>query len=317
MTSWDLGGEGNSFPFDRIGDKVYGMVIDLVDRQQTDMEGTATAGQPSTWPNGDPKMMSIVTLQTELRDSPTDDGKRTVPLTGSKKPESQSRMAAVIGAVKLATNGSTALQYGGYLGLAFTGEKPPAQRGLSATKLYSAIYKAPAMELDQPPKVQQAPAQGQQQGQRQSDWQSGGAGPQWAQQEPPADPWAGQQETLSQPVDNGAWGSQSQQQQQANPWAGAPTNDPWAVPQSAQQSQPPASNQQWNPAQQGNPGPSPAQGQGGPTTMAAPQQGQQPQAAQNGGQPTPPTAQQIAGLQAINIDPASVYGPDWQSKVVG
>jgi hypothetical protein len=311
MTSWDLGGEGNSFPFDRIGDKVYGMVVDLVERQQTDMEGTPTAGQPSTWPNGDPKMMSIVTLQTELRESPSDDGKRTVPLTGSKKPETQSRMAAVVAAVKLATNGSTALQYGGHLGLAFTGEKPPAQRGLSATKLYSAIYQPPAMELDQPPKVQQAPPQGQQQqqGQQQTDWQTGGAGPAWAQQEPPtADPWGGQQqpavnpawsqqETLAQPVDNGAWGSQSQQQQQAagNQWNGQ-----------QQQAQPPASNQ-WNPAQQGNPGP--AQ-QGGPTNQ------QQP-AAQTGGQPTPPTAQQIAGLQAINIDPASVYGPDWQSKVVG
>ena len=314
MTSWDLGGEGNSFPFDRIGDKVYGMVIDLNDRQQTDMEGTPTAGQPSTWPNGDPKMMSIVTLQTELRESPTDDGKRTVPLTGSKKPETQSRMAAVVGAVKAATNGSTALQYGGYLGIAFTGEKPPTTRGMSATKLYDAIYRPPAMEIDKPvPQQQAAPPQAAPQQNAQQGWQSQGAGPAWAQQEPPTpDPWGGQQETLSQPVDNGAWGSQQQQQAQ-NPWAGAPSNDPWAVPAPAQQQ--PASNQ-WNPAQQGNPGPSPAQGQAAPPAASAPQQGQQPPSAQNGGQTPPPTASQIAGLQAIKIDPASVYGPDWQSRVV-
>lgn len=148
MTSWDLGGGGgNSFPFDTIGDHVAGTVLDLVEKQQTDMQ----TQQPASWDNGDPKMMSIVTLQTELRDptNPADDGKRTVALSGSKKPESMSRIAAVIAAVKAATGGS-GLQYGGTLTIQYVGDGQPSQRGFNAPKQYQAWYQAPSMQLDQP-----------------------------------------------------------------------------------------------------------------------------------------------------------------------
>lgn len=156
MTTWSLGEGGNSFSFDNVGDYVSGTVLDLKQVQQTDMD----TGAPAFWDNGDPKMMFSVTLQTELRDpnNPGDDGKRTVALAGSKKPESLSRIAAVLAAVQAATGGRD-LAYGGKLTIQYIGDGVPSRKGFNAPKQYQAWYEAPAMALDQPAEHQQpAPA---------------------------------------------------------------------------------------------------------------------------------------------------------------
>lgn len=142
--SLDLGGEGNAFPFEEIGDKVTGKIVSLEVQQQTDLD----TGEVKTWQNGQPMTMVRVELQTRIKDSRTDDGVRSVYVRGSKKPESQSSMAAVLGAVKEAT-GTNQLQVGGTLTLEFIDEEAPKKRGWNGRKLYAAVYEAPSVDLDE------------------------------------------------------------------------------------------------------------------------------------------------------------------------
>lgn len=158
--SWSLGGGGDSFPFDHVGDSVTGLVESMEEVQQTDMD----TGEPVFWPNGSPKTMFRVQLfDTNARDpqNPGDDGRRSIYLKGSRKPETQSTLAAVLGAVKAAT-GNNDLQYRARLTVTFVGEKAPDQRGKSATKLYEARYEPPAMNIGEQPAQapQQQPANG-------------------------------------------------------------------------------------------------------------------------------------------------------------
>ena len=142
--TFDLGGGGNSFAFDNVGDSVTGRIVLIEELQQTDMD----TGQPAVWDNGQPKMMVRVELQTELRD-PTDvsdDGKRSVYLKGSRKPESKSSMAAVLGAVQAATGGRS-LQAGGTLTLTYSGDGQPSRKGYNPPKQYEAVYAAPSVDL--------------------------------------------------------------------------------------------------------------------------------------------------------------------------
>lgn len=161
LTSLDLGGGGNSFQFETIGDSVTGKVVGLSEVQQTDMD----SGQPATWENGQPKMMVAVELQTQLRDpsNPADDGKRTVYLKGSKKAESMSSLAAVLVAVRNAS-GATTLNVGGTLTLTYAGDGVPSRRGYNAPKQYTAQYQAPAVNLmgEQPGQAASSPAAAQQ-----------------------------------------------------------------------------------------------------------------------------------------------------------
>lgn len=143
--SFDIGGaEGNAFSFERIGDSVTGKILTLEEVQQTDME----TGEPAFW-NGNvnqPKMMYRVTLQTELRNDDSDDGKRSVYLRGSRKPESKSSLAAVLSAVRQATGG-TALDPGASLTLTYSGDGVPSKRGYNAPKQYEARYQPAALDL--------------------------------------------------------------------------------------------------------------------------------------------------------------------------
>ena len=155
MQSIDLASGGSaSFPFQNIGDSVTGKILNLEELQQTDLQ----TGEVKTFTNGQPMMMYRVELQTNLRDGEMDDGVRSVYLKGSKKPESQSSLAAVLQAVLTAT-GRAALTVGGTLTLTYTGDGVAKGRGFSAPKQYSAQYAAPSVSLDpQPAAASQAPA---------------------------------------------------------------------------------------------------------------------------------------------------------------
>jgi hypothetical protein len=143
--SYDLGGSGGaSFPFDKIGDSVTGTIVDVEEMQQHDFDNP---GQLAYWPDGKPKMMHAVTLQTELHDDADDDGLRSIYLRGSRKAESKSLLAAVIAAVR-ATTGSTAIDKGGTLTVTFVGEVPPTQRGRNPAKQYDATYRPPSASTD-------------------------------------------------------------------------------------------------------------------------------------------------------------------------
>lgn len=143
MQSIDLNAGGSaSYSFETIGDSVTGRVVNLEELQQTDLQ----TGQPKTFDNGQPMMMYRVELQTRQRDTDDDDGVRSVYLKGSKKPESQSSLAAVLAAVKAAT-GRFNLSVGGTLTLAYIGDGVAKNRGFNAPKLYSAQYQAPSVDL--------------------------------------------------------------------------------------------------------------------------------------------------------------------------
>jgi hypothetical protein len=140
---FDIGGQGgSSFPFNNPGDTVTGKLVSMEEVQQTDLQ----TGKPATWDDGRPKMMYRVALATTLRADTDDDGERTVYLRGSRKPESQSSLAAVAGAVKAATGG-TELEAGATLTLTYVGDGQPSQRGFNAPKLYSATYVAPTLNI--------------------------------------------------------------------------------------------------------------------------------------------------------------------------
>jgi hypothetical protein len=316
--SWNLAGQGgNSFPFDNIGDYVTGYVMDLAEVQQTDPKD----GEPQTWPNGDPKMQYRLSLQTELRDptKPGDNGMREVYLRGSRKPDTdggKSSLCAVLDAVRDVT-GNTEIQYRGKVTLQYTSDGPQANRAFSPPKRYAAWYEAPAMNLgQQTPNPQQPPAQqGPPPNQHQqqvaqeyaynpqsqpppqnpprptgpgetNSWQGQGAGPDWAQQPPNTNSNPPMQQQAEQMMNQAGFTPQPHQQQ------AQPTGqrvDPWGDPPQA------------NPAWGNQPPPDqiPAQ--------------QQPPAQQG----PAITSAQIAGLNAIGVDPATVYGPDWQTRVVG
>ena len=180
MTTFNLGGDaGNSFSFDYIGAQVTGTVLDLVEQQQTDMQ----TGEPKTFTNGQPMMMYRVDLQTQERDpnNPMDDGRRSVYLKGSRAPETQSSLAAVLAAVKQAT-GTANIATGGTLTVQYVGDGQPKQRGFSAPKLYAASYQPPTHSLgEEPVRPQQVMAQPSPQQQFAQQQAAQGPAPQWAQ----------------------------------------------------------------------------------------------------------------------------------------
>jgi hypothetical protein len=196
--AWDLGGGGQSFPFDHIGDEIEGFIQDVVERQSTDLN----TGEPDYWDaeKTRPKMVTVVTLQTNLRESAQDDGLRNVTLAGSKKPESRSRMAAVYGAVKAATGG-TSLQYNAWLKMKYVADGQKTKPAFSPPKFFEAWYRPPVHDLDggtnaqaPAPSSQLPPVQHQQPpAQYQQPPLSPNPGPEWAQQpaQPAAQPAAG------------------------------------------------------------------------------------------------------------------------------
>lgn len=177
---WDLGGGGESFQFERIGDSVEGYVQDMIERQGNDMQ----TGEPEYWDKEKtrPVMITLVTLQTNLREMPNDTGLRMITLSGSKKPNpdgTKSRMCAARDAVLLAT-GRTAMAYNGWLKLTFTSEGARTKPGFNPPKYYAAEYRPPAMDLDGTSATANTAAQ-----------QS--SGPEWAQPDAAENPqnWVG------------------------------------------------------------------------------------------------------------------------------
>lgn len=310
---WNIGGDGaGAWTFDRPGDWVRGNVVDLAEQQRTDPKDNS----PMTWPNGDPQMQYRITLANcegvsggmnlnPRANDPNDDGKRAIYLHGSRKPydDGKSALCAVMDAVREATGG-TEIQPNAEITQQYTHDGQATQRGFTAPKRWAAWYKAPTMQLAQPGQQpdqatqQQPPAQPQQppaqQYQQQPNPGPGGLG-QFAPQGQP-------QQTYQQPggAPNQVTTQQlPAQQQQAAPPTQQPGGDVW--PPAGTQGPPPGWAGVDQPAQQ-----QPAQ-----------QQQTQAVAAGNDIRTKPLTSAEVAGIQALNMNPADVWGPDWQQRVVG
>lgn len=132
-----LGGGGKSASFPEPGTTVTGTIADPPEvRQQTSMNG-----DPLTWDNGDPRLQLVVSLKTQQREDPDDDGIRKLYVKGSKDPKSKSLHAAVAAAV--AEAGAKGLEVGGTLSVTYTGDGVASQRGFNPPKQYQARYTRP------------------------------------------------------------------------------------------------------------------------------------------------------------------------------
>lgn len=136
----DLMGQGaKAFPFDQMGDAVTGTIISGRKRQQTTLGDDP---KPVFWENGEPKMMTVLVLQTSLRESNEDDGKRSVYLRGGTPDVATGTGTSTASAVREAIKraGATGLEIGATLTMKWSG-LGPTKRGLSPAKLYTASYK--------------------------------------------------------------------------------------------------------------------------------------------------------------------------------
>lgn len=133
--AWLMGGGAKSAKFDEEGDKVVGTILDMQVKQQTDIKD----GTPLVWPDGNPKMQLVVTLQTDARDDDDDDGQRTLYVKGQMQ-------RAVQDAVRKA--GARGLAEGGRLGVQFVDTAEPKQRGFNGAKQYAAKYEAPQVQVN-------------------------------------------------------------------------------------------------------------------------------------------------------------------------
>lgn len=130
-------GGAPSFKFAKPGDTVAGKITDLKVVQQTKYNPNGGAGDPLSWPNGDPMMQLNITLQTELRDPSIedDDGKRRVYVQGKRLRNAvQDAFRAV---------GAPYLEIGGSYTQTFTGYDPESKNPDNPAKLYKVTYLRP------------------------------------------------------------------------------------------------------------------------------------------------------------------------------
>lgn len=114
--------------------------------QQTDYD----SGALLTWPDGNPRMQVLVTLQTQLREDPEDNGIRTLVVK-----QSTGLQAAIRDAVK--ATGAKGLEVGGTLTVTLTGEQPSSKG--NPIKVFSAQYQRPAQSAIMGGQQQQQQAQ--------------------------------------------------------------------------------------------------------------------------------------------------------------
>lgn len=117
--------------------------------EKTTHEGTITALAASQarvylkpdelafWPDGQPKMQAVITMQTDERDPEieNDNGMRRLYVSSPRMRE------AIAAAVKKA--GATKLAVGGKLGVQFTRRDPAGKNPDNLPKLYGAKYEVP------------------------------------------------------------------------------------------------------------------------------------------------------------------------------
>ena len=140
-----FGGGGKAAKFDQIGDSVEGKITDVQVSQQTSMDDN----MPLVWPDGQPRMQLVITLQTQLKDDADDDGVRKLYAKGGKYEVAEgtgsSMKDAIADAVKKA--GARSIDAGGTLKVGHSGMGKKTNRGFSAPKLYRAVYTAPVASV--------------------------------------------------------------------------------------------------------------------------------------------------------------------------
>jgi hypothetical protein len=174
-------------------------------------------GTPLTWPDGRPKQLLQVNIQTDVRDPniPDDDGKRALYLEFRKKD-------AVQDAIKRAGQ-KGAPKKDGWVSLTYTSDDLAAKKGKNAPpKNFYSEYRAPDPWAGEAEQGWPQGAQPAQQAPQQSAW----AGMPPPQSQPNQAPYTGPQQAYQPPPQQGPPPQQYQQQQmppaQAPPQAAPP-----------------------------------------------------------------------------------------------
>lgn len=138
----DLGGGSGKSWSPEVGDKISGVIIGITREQQTDFQ----TGAPLSWSNGDPRMQTVVELQTDERVDDDDDGVRSLWLKGGKNFEAASgsgHSGEVALAMAAKEAGADSIDEGARLQVVCSGLAKPTTRGFQPAKLYSMKYEAP------------------------------------------------------------------------------------------------------------------------------------------------------------------------------
>jgi hypothetical protein len=129
-TKW-WGGKGCE-----VGDKITGIVVSASREQQTDFD----SGDPLHWDNGDPRMESVVIVETDLRDPEieNDDGTRALHLRGGNYKVAEGQGVAGEKALLEAINKyGIRCEPGVKITAAITGMAEPTGRGRNPAKLWT------------------------------------------------------------------------------------------------------------------------------------------------------------------------------------
>jgi hypothetical protein len=143
-TSEFFGGMPPAIAFEKVGDKIAGVVVDKRVRQQVGLDGD-NKGKPLTWPNGDPKWESLVILQV-YAPSDEDDGQRTLYVRSGMHQAFREGIRAAR---------QSDLHIGDYIQVEHTSVDKPARKGVNGQKRFRAdINKTEQPELPEAPTVE-------------------------------------------------------------------------------------------------------------------------------------------------------------------
>jgi hypothetical protein len=126
--------------FANIGDAHVGTITDFKEAQQRDIK----SGEPAFWPDGNKKMMLVITIQTQEHDDQIedDDGERRLYVN---KPSGM--FAAISNAIKASKGKFSA---GGTLAVKYVKNGKPKTPGFSPPKEYIARYTPPGTTSEAP-----------------------------------------------------------------------------------------------------------------------------------------------------------------------
>lgn len=119
-----------------VGDHVEGIVVSASREQQTDFD----TGAGLVWDNGDPRMESVVIMDTDLRNSDieNDDGRRALHLRGGKYETAEGSGTAGEDALREAMQKSgLRVEPGVKITAGITGMAKPTGRGRNPAKLWT------------------------------------------------------------------------------------------------------------------------------------------------------------------------------------
>jgi len=115
----EIASGGKAWSAENIGDSIQGRVKFVERRQQRSFDG----GEPLTWDDGTPRMLTYIELETDLREGDDDEGVRALYAKGGNFEPAEGKGSAleraIVDAVKKA--GASSIDEGATLKVAMTG----------------------------------------------------------------------------------------------------------------------------------------------------------------------------------------------------